>query len=100
MAEMSSLLPVLKLELIISSAAYNDLLQQKIEAAKDMIVREGAALPDTEEDYTAEDRELVVGYAAYLYRRSKSDDAEFPRWLRWSLNNRVFHDKTGGESSG
>ena len=99
MAVQSVLINLLKTQLIISSSAYDTLLSQKIEAAKDMIKREGAVLPDTESNFTAEDRELVVGYAAYLYRKGKADDTVFPRWLRWALNNRVLHDRaqSGGE---
>lgn len=100
MAEQSALLSLLKMQLIISTAAYDVLLAQKISAAKDMISREGAVLPDAENNYTAEDNELVVGYAAYLYRKGKADDTVFPRWLRYALNNRVLHDRaqSGGES--
>ena len=93
----SALLTLLKLQLLISSSAYDTLLTQKIEAAKGMISREGVKLPDSESNYTAEDTELTVGYAAYLYRKGKNDDEVFPRWLRYGLNNRVIHDQ-GGES--
>lgn len=100
MAAQSALLTLLKLQLIISTSAIDTLLSQKIDAAKDMIKHEGAVLPDAESNYTAEDRELVVGYAAYLYRKGKSDDTVFPRWLRYALNNRVLHDRAqaGGDS--
>ena len=100
MAAQSALLALLKLQLIISTTAYDTLLTQKLSAAKDMIAREGAILPDTENSYTAEDNELVVGYAAYLWRKGKADDTVFPRWLRYALNNRVLHDRaqqSGGD---
>ena len=99
MAVQSVLINLLKMQLLISSSAYDALLTQKIGAAKDMITREGAVLPDAENNYTAEDRELVVGYAAYLYRKGKNDDTVFPRWLRYALNNRVLHDRaqSGGD---
>ena len=97
MPAQSVLLTLVKLQLLISSSAYDTLLTQKIDAAKGMISREGVKLPESESNYTAEDKELVVGYAAYLYRKGKSDDADFPRWLRYGLNNRVLHDQ-GGES--
>lgn len=96
MAEQSMLLTLVKLQLLISSSAYDTLLTQKIEAAKGMITREGAILPESESSYTAEDKELVVGYAAYLYRKGQADGTDFPRWLRHGLNNRVLHDQ-GGE---
>ena len=97
MPAQSVLLSLLKLQLLISSSSYDTLLTQKIDAAKSMISREGVILPDTESNYTGEDKELVVGYAAYLYRKGKNDDEVFPRWLRYGLNNRVIHD-LGGES--
>ena len=99
MPAQSVLLTLLKTQLIISTSAIDTLLTQKIDAAKGMISREGVKLPDTESNYTGEDKELVVGYAAYLYRKGKNDDEVFPRWLRWALNNRVLHDRaqSGGD---
>ena len=102
MAEQSNLLTLLKLDLIIATNAYDSLLTQLIESAKLMITREGATLPDSESAYTAEDIQLVVGCAAYLFRRRTESDADFPRWLRWALNNRIFCEKmqAGGDGNG
>ena len=109
MTENADLLVLLKLDLLITSSAYDSFLTQQIESAKLMIRREGVNLPDSEVDYTAEDRQLVLGYAAYLFRqrseggnRQKSEvELTIPRWLRWSLNNRIFSDKmkTGGDGN-
>lgn len=108
MAGTTDLLALLKLDLLITASAYDSLLTQQLESAKLMISREGVTLPSEESEYTAEDRQLVIGYAAYLFRqrseggnRQKSEaELSIPRWLRWALNNRVFHDKTGGDSNG
>lgn len=110
MAGTSELLVLLKQDLIISTNAYDSFLTQQIEGAKLMISREGVTLPPEESEYTAEDRQLVTGYAACLFRqrsegtnRQKSDaELAIPRWLRWALNNRIFSEKmkTGGGNNG
>lgn len=102
MAVQSDLLSLLKLDLIITTDAYDSLLTQLIGSAKQMISREGVTLPDSEGAYTAEDMQLVVGCAAHLFRRREESDADFPRWLRWALNNRIFSEKMqqGGDCNG
>ena len=55
------------------------------------IAEEGITLADTEED-----RDLVVMYAAYLWR-SRSTGEDMPRMLRYALNNRLFSRKARGE---
>ena len=99
MAESAELLALLKLDLLITSTAYDSFLMQQIGGAKLMISREGVTLPQEEAAYTAEDKQLVLGYAAYLFRLRSDQDTEFPRWLRWALNNRIFAEKTGGDSN-
>ena len=42
---------------------------------------------------TPEDNELIVMYAAYLYRKRAEDNPPMPRMLRWALNNRLFSEK-------
>ena len=65
-------------------AAY---LKQNIEAARQLIRREGVVVGKT-----AEDVQLVEMYAAYLVRKRSSDEG-MPRMLRWALNNRLFSQK-------
>ena len=43
-----------------------------------------------------QDRDLVVMYAAYLWR-SRSTGEDMPRMLRYALNNRLFSRKARGE---
>lgn len=80
-----TLLKLLKIDLVIMSNQRDDFLMQCIEAAIGFIEREGIELDDT-----AEDVQLVVMYAAYLYRCRKKTDTGMPRMLRWTLNNRLF----------
>ena len=81
-------LQLLKLELLISTNAYDKRLLQTISAAEGFIKREGITLADS-----AEDTELVIMYAAYLWRKRREANPVMPRMLRWALNNRLFAEK-------
>ena len=70
-------------------------LNHLIEAALQLIDREGVTL---QEPFSAEDGQLVIMYAAYLFRKRATGEA-MPRMLRWALNNRVFSAKAGGQSA-
>lgn len=85
------ILELLKLNLQITSGAYDAFLSHLIEAAKTEIAREGITLSLSD----AADLNLVVMYAAYLYRKREGDTA-MPRMLRYALNNRLFAEKVGG----
>lgn len=83
-----ALLDSLKINLGITSSAYDARLGDLILAAQEMIAREGVTLnPDNYED-----AEIVIMYAAYLWRRRDSAEG-MPRMLRWALNNRLFSQK-------
>ena len=84
----STLLAMLKTDLGISSVqtAYNTRLEQLLTAAQEAIVKEGASDLDASDPL---DMQLIVMYAAWLWRRRDNMDG-MPRMLRWSLNNRVF----------
>lgn len=76
-------------------------LTQLITAAKGSITREGIIL--SESDYTIEEANIIVMYAAYLYekRRSTAEDYKtaalnpqgMPYMLRYALNNMLFSQK-------
>lgn len=66
----------------------DEYLNSLITTAKQMITREGITLADT-----VEDGQLVVMYAAYLYRKRAEDAPIMPRMLRYALNNRLFSQK-------
>lgn len=67
-------------------------LNNLIDTAISLITREGATL---KEPYTIEDGNLVVMYAAYLFRKRATNEP-MPRMLRFALNNRIFGGKADG----
>lgn len=67
-------------------------LQHLIATAIQLIAREGVTLT---EPFSAEDGQLVIMYASYLFRKRATDEP-MPRMLRWALNNRIFSEKAGG----
>lgn len=64
-------------------------LQQLLSVAQQFIAREGITLYAP---YTAEDAQLIIMYAAYLFRKRATEEP-MPRMLRWALNNRIFSEK-------
>ncbi len=85
------LLSGLRADLGIGSTAFDDRLAEKLRTAQARIQEEGITLEDTEAD-----RDLVVMYAAYLWR-SRSTGEGMPRMLRYAMNNRLFSRKARGE---
>ena len=85
---METALTLLKIDLGIMTTAYDERLYAVIESAIEMIRREGVAV-DLEK---AEDTQLVVMYAAWLWRRRDTGEG-MPRMLRYTLNNRLFSQK-------
>ena len=89
----SAMLAALKIDLGISTDAYDSRLGQYITSAQSAIETEGVTLDVTQ----MADANLVVMYAAWLWR--KRDNGEgMPRMLRWQLNNRLFSEKAGDEN--
>lgn len=90
---METMLTMLKTDLgIRNTTAYDTRLNQLIGAAIKAIRAEGVKTLDIDNPL---DQQLVVMYAAWLWRRRDSMDG-MPRMLRWALNNRVFSEKAGG----
>ena len=91
------LLAMLRADLEQPSPTVNEYLLELIEAAKESIEATGIWLTDT-----ARDRNLVVMYAAYLYRKRKADNPKgvdkMPRMLRSALNDRLMAEKGGGDT--
>ena len=86
---MDELLSRLKIDLGISTDAYDSRLTQYLESAEQMIMREGITLAGSEED-----DQIVVMYAAWMWRRRDSGE-RMPRMLRYAMNNRLFSQKMG-----
>lgn len=82
----ATLLPLLKIDLGITATAFDDRLTNALETAMERIEAEGATLENT-----ASDRDLVLMYAAWLWR-CRVDQAPMGRMLRQALNNRVIRE--------
>ena len=86
----NTMLEMLKVDLGISTTAYDNRLRQYLTSARDAIKIEGITID--EDEPTVSDSNLIVMYAGWLWR--KRDSAEgMPRMLRWQLNNRLFGEK-------
>lgn len=84
---METMLTMLKTDLSIrTSTAYDARLSQLLTAAQAAIIREGASTLDASDPL---DMQLIVMYAAWLWRR-RDDMQGMPQMLRLALNNRVY----------
>lgn len=85
----NTMLTMLKVDLGIGTAtAYDTRLSQLLASAQRAIVAEGASTLDASEPL---DQQIIVMYAAWLWRR-RDDMTGMPRMLRLALNNRVFRE--------
>ena len=84
----STMLDMLKIDLGITTTAYDERLSQYITSAKDALEKEGITLDDS----VISDGNLVVMYAAWMWRKRDTNES-MPRMLRWQLNNRLFGEK-------
>lgn len=94
---MESLLALLKADLEKPNNVNDDYLEALINTAVERIKAEGVTLADP---YTLDDQQLIVMYAAYMYRRRNAAAADYrnaelnpqgmPYMLRLALNNRIF----------
>lgn len=84
----STMLQMLKIDLGITTTAYDARLSQYLTSAKDAITKEGITLDDS----VVSDGNLVVMYAAWMWRKRDTNEG-MPRMLRWQLNNRLFGEK-------
>ena len=86
---METMLEMLKVDIgIRDTTLYDKRFNQLLTAARAAIIAEGASTLDNSDP---EDQELIVMYAAWLWRRRDSMDG-MPRMLRLTLNNRVFRE--------
>lgn len=89
---METMLTMLKTDLgIKASTAYDARLGQLLTVAQQAIRDEGAATLDTSDPL---DQQLIVMYAAWLWRR-RDEMQGMPRMLRHAMNNRVFREAAG-----
>lgn len=88
----SDLLTMLKVDLGFTSSGQSRVdtrLAQLLQVAEKEIIREGA---ETLDKTQIDDAQLIVMYAAYLWRKRDSQDG-MPRMVRYAINNRVFSEK-------
>lgn len=85
-----TMLVALKVDLGITTTAYDGRLIQILNSAAKYIEAEGITL-----ESTIEDGNLVVMYASWLWQKRK-ENIGMPRMLRWAMNNRLFTEKTNG----
>lgn len=71
-----------------TTAAYDDRLGQYLDAARAAIEREGITI----DDESVEDGNMIVMYAAHLWRKRDTQEG-MPKMLRWMMNNRLFSEK-------
>lgn len=89
------LLQMLKIDLGIRSTLYDDRLADRLTEAQTALTEMGIVLADT-----VADRDLVVMYAAWLWR-DRVTGAPMPRMLVTARNNKLFGQKartTGGDA--
>lgn len=73
----------------IGSTIYDTLLLSLIDSAVSAIGREGITLDQD----AAEDNNLIVGYATWLFQQREKPEMKMPRWLRYNLNNKLLQQK-------
>lgn len=81
----TTLLSGLKVDLGITTSAYNERLLAYLQRAKEEIEREGITLSAS----SVSDQNLVINYAAWLWRKRDTGEG-IPRMIRWQINNRLF----------
>ena len=90
------MLGMLKVDLRLSTNAYDARLSQYITSAKAEIIREGYSFPET---LTIDDMQLIVLKAQLAWRTSRGERVDdLKRMLRFKLNNTILSQKMGGDS--
>lgn len=89
---MAIVMEMLKVDLGISTDAYNNRLGQYIDYAVEEITREGIVLDVSKPN----DLNLIAMYSAWLWRKRDSGDG-MPRMLRYALNNKLIAQKLGDD---
>lgn len=90
------MLGMLKVDLRLSTNAYDARLGQYITSAKAEIIREGYTFPET---LTVDDMQLITLKAQFAWRTARGERVDdLKRMLRLKLNNTIFAQKMGGGS--
>ena len=84
----SELLALFKLQIQILTDAFDTYLLTILEAAQDMMEREGIVVDTSSPECV----QVILMQASYLYDKRKTGEAE-PRRLRYAKNNLLFSQK-------
>lgn len=84
------LLPKLKIDLGITTDAYDPRLTDHINSAKLEIAQEGIVLGDA-----SDDDDLILMFAGWRWR-NRATGEEMPRMLRFAMNNKLCAQKMRG----
>jgi hypothetical protein len=90
--QINTCLSLLKIDLGITTSAYDERLIATVKAAAQAITKEGASTLDADNGL---DAQLITMYASWLWNKRRSGEG-MPRMLRYALNNRIFGEKMGG----
>lgn len=77
----------LKVDLGITTNAYDERLLEYLSSARKAIEKEGIELTES-----IDDRNMVIMYASWLWQKRR-ENVPMPRMLRWMMNNRLFEQK-------
>lgn len=89
----NEMLEALKINIGLTSDAYDERLLSYLQAARQRIEREGVKIDTDDIDHV----ETIIGYAEWLW--TKRDTGEgMPRMVRYQLNNLIFHEATEANS--
>lgn len=86
-------LTMLKQNLEITNTIRDEYLAQLLVVATEEVTRYGITLKQAGKEGYDSDQNLVVMYAAYLYRKRANDEPSMPRMLQWHLHQRLFAEK-------
>lgn len=84
----TTMLTALKVDLGITTKAYDERLGQYLISARAAIEKEGIEIDDA----SVSDCNLIVMYAAHLWRKRDTQEP-IPKMLRWMMNNKLFSQK-------
>lgn len=84
----AELLAMLKVDLGITTTAYDERLEQYLQTAEAEIQRQGATVSTDYVDHC----NIIIMYAAWMWRKRDTGEG-MPRMVRYALNNLVFSQK-------
>lgn len=86
-------LQLLKQDLEITNTLRDEWLVNLLDTARDEVILWGITPKQEGEDGYVLDQNIIVSYAAWLYRKRAGDQPTMPRMLQWRLHQRLFAEK-------